>query len=170
MKLVNIFGILCLLLCVISSPLKAQTLVTQSIGSTGSISGNPDQNRMIWNVGEVVIGLTQGQNKFNQGIYQFIDWSTSTKNSPYNSKLFTAYPSPTHGPIRIQSSQRIEIQIVDLSGNVVLFLHDGIRGTSIELEPSEQLIDLSPLVVGTYFLVAKNDQNNIQVQKIVLFK
>ena len=153
--------IICLGLIITGFTLQAQSLATQSIASTGWISTGEDTPHIHWNVGEVIIGKTAGQNKLNQGFYQQLDLSTFTKNHNKKPGMFKAFPNPSSGQIQVRANETLYLSVVSINGEVL---------DTKDVQGSPLLMDLRHLASGTYYLIGQNSNRDLQMVEIILIK
>lgn len=72
-------------------------------------------------------------------------------------KLFTFYPNPTHNTVYINSKTALHIAIYSIQGKLI-------QKTRVV----NQKIDVSQLNTGIYIIEAKNNQNKIDRQKLII--
>ena len=142
--------------------ISSQTLITQSIGSAGYVHVSDSTSHLQWNAGEVIIGLTGGQDKLQQGLYQFIDITSYVVDPKSDWGLFDIFPNPSRGFLNVKADVILDYMIVDLSGRVMEKISPTLKTFNL---------DLRHLVDGTYYIIGISRSNNIsKAQKWVLIR
>ncbi len=142
------------------SPLFAQSLATQTIGSTGFSGPAGTSNKLYWNVGEVVVGLGINGSQLNQGFFQYFDITTALRDPHYQGNLLTTWPNPAIDIIYIKSNQqdRFSLFILDANGKIIMHSND--------LNPSEtNEINIAHLPSAQYYLLASKSESEKQLIK-----
>ena len=145
----------------IKPPLIAQSLATQSIGSSGFVSNQSGQNHINWHIGEVIIGHASGQSNADQGVYQYFDITSYNTRPDHKSDLFAAFPSPTSGLVHIKSSEELELSIISSDGVIV---------DQMTVDQNDLETNINHLPNGSYYLVARSEDHFSKSIKIILIK
>lgn len=104
------YAVILMFLLPLMSPLNAQSLATQSIGSAGFAGPAAGTNKLYWNVGEVIVGLGTNGSQLNQGFFQYFDLSTALHDPDYNHNLISAWPNTANDVILFGQTDPVDIQ------------------------------------------------------------
>lgn len=159
MKKVIIF----LFVFLISFNIFSQSAKSEVISSGGEFYENSN-NSLSWTIGEVVVETTKSANNILTQGFQQPSYSLSTIKENINSEFeILAYPNPTSDFLNLEiktdnKSYDIELEIIDISGKVVL---------NQKIKESISKINLSNFSKGTYLLkVFSKEIGEINVYKI----
>jgi len=137
-----------------------QRLVSHSIGALGYVAHVEGSPSLQWNVGEVVVGLTNGTARFNQGLYQLVDVSTATSPVRDKAALFDVYPNPAKETLFVRTTAHLQVGLTDVNGRVLKTNLTPIKGRN--------KVDISGFTKGNYYLFAYKEKEVLQVEEIII--
>ena len=141
-----------LLLLLISSIGKAQSISKQVIGAAGKTQSNGNRT-VSWTAGEPVVGLmTAGGNQLGNGYYPALDLQTLSVEDNVLDVQLKVYPNPTSQSLYVTHPEMnsFGITIVDLNGKQLY------QGTINKDEP----LDVSKYTQGMYLVTIENTVTN----------
>jgi hypothetical protein len=144
-----------------------QVVAPEVVASAGDMYSNP-QGSLSWTMGEPITTTENASNYFlTQGFQQPTKIVVAAVSGPSNSQsnsVVNVYPNPvTSSSINIQwgDSRQLQIQLLDLSGRVIL---------NKVISSSENQLDLNELSNGMYLLKVYDMQNelikSLKIEKI----
>ena len=151
-------------LCGLGLMLSGQSISSSLLSSTGALASDPSFGTLAWSVGETVISTldpTPGSGPIlTQGFHQvYVSNLVDTKDLE-DDLLCLVYPNPTHDQVVVESSEPVQIRLINMVG--------------LELIPfgdlsTFQTLTLSDIPSGTYLLeIGNKSYNRIKFSKLII--
>jgi len=134
---------------------------SQELVSSAGSHSQTNTVQVSWSLGEVTIANTQTQKLYyGEGVHQPIVANSGISiDEEVALPTLSLYPNPTNGNLFIENDEDyIRYEVVDMAGKILI---------KDDLTKGQDLVNLSPLSTGQYFIRFYTKTNLIRTNKII---